>query len=58
MARESINLQELEGKWYIISTNFPMWLKGDKINPNFNYKISEKDGVIGLIDEVKYTQNG
>ena len=30
MVREYINLQELEGKWHIIITNFPMWLKGDK----------------------------
>ncbi len=58
MANEKINLQALEGKWYIILSNFPMWLKGDKTNPTFNYKKSEKDGVLGLIDEVKYTQNG
>lgn len=58
MANEKINLQTLEGKWYIILTNFPMWLKGDKTNPTFNYKKAEKDGVLGLIDEVKYTQNG
>ena len=58
MLREYINLQELEGKWHIILTNFPMWLKGDKKNPNFNYKIAERDSVMGLIDEVKYKQNG
>ncbi|GAB2650626.1 hypothetical protein GCM10027035_50970 [Emticicia sediminis] len=58
MANKKINLQALEGKWYIILSNFPMWLKGDKINPTFNYKVAERDGVMGLIDEVKYTQNG
>lgn len=58
MANEKINLQALEGKWYIILSNFPMWLKGDKTNPTFNYKKAESDGVLGLIDEVKYTQNG
>ena len=30
MAKEQINLHELEGKWQVILTNFPMWLKGDK----------------------------
>lgn len=30
MAKEQINLHELEGKWHVILTNFPMWLKGDK----------------------------
>lgn len=58
MANKKINLQALEGKWYIILSNFPMWLKGDKTNPTFNYKQAERDGVLGLIDEVKYTQNG
>jgi len=58
MVREYINLQELEGKWHIILTNFPMWLQGDKKNPNFNYKMVERDGIIYLIDEVKYTQKG
>lgn len=52
------NLQFLDGKWYIILSNFPMWLKGDKINPTFNYKVAERGDVIGLIDEVKYTHNG
>ncbi len=58
MAKEQINLHELEGKWHIILTNFPMWLKGDKKSPNFNYKMAESDGVMGLLDEVKYTQKG
>lgn len=58
MANEKINLQAIEGKWYIILSNFPMWLKGDKTNPTFNYKVAEKDGVKGLTDEVKYIQNG
>lgn len=58
MTHEKINLQTLEGKWYIILSNFPMWLKGDKTNPTFNYKVAEKDGTWGLKDEVKYIQNG
>jgi lipocalin len=58
MAKEQINLHELEGKWHVILTNFPMWLKGDKKSPNFNYKMAESDGVIGLLDEVNYTQKG
>ena len=42
MTKEYINLLELEGKWHIILTNFPMWLQGDKKNPNFNYKWSKE----------------
>ncbi len=58
MANEKINLQALEGKWYIVLSNFPMWLKGGKTNPTFNYEVVERGGIKGLIDEVKYTQNG
>ena len=57
MYQQAINLKNLEGKWYIILSNFPMWLKGDKTNTTFNYKISTKDGMKGLTDEVIYTQN-
>lgn len=32
-----IDLHDLEGKWYIHQSNFPMWLKGDKTSPAFNY---------------------
>lgn len=58
MPKNLNNLEVIGGKWYIILSNFPMWLKGDKTNPTFNYKVAERDGIKGLIDEVKYTQNG
>lgn len=48
----------LSGTWFIISTNFPMWLDGSKTNPTFNYTITEKNGKTFLIDEVKYIKNG
>ena len=44
----------LSGTWFIISTNFPMWLDGSKTNPTFNYTVTEKNGKTFLIDEVKY----
>jgi hypothetical protein len=52
------SMQELSGTWYIVETNFPMWLKGNKLNPTLNYTITEKDGREVLLDEVIYTQNG
>lgn len=58
MLVESVTLEDLVGTWYINMTNFPMWLKGDKTSPTLNYKISERNGVKGLEDEVKYTDNG
>ena len=48
----------LIGTWFICSTNFPMWTKGDKKNPTFNYTLDEKKGQNVLFDEVKYTKKG
>ena len=49
-----LKLEDLEGKWFIHFTNFPMWLKGDKTHPTFNYTV--KNG--GLTDAVAYEKNG
>ena len=47
-------LHQLIGTWFIIATNFPMWLKGDKLSPEFNYTLTERKGEQVLFDEVKY----
>ncbi|CAN5483614.1 hypothetical protein BH10BAC1_BH10BAC1_17480 [soil metagenome] len=46
----------LSGTWFIISTNFPMWLDGSKTNPTFTYTVSAKND--RLIDLVSYQKNG
>jgi lipocalin len=56
--KNTITLEALEGKWYILWSNFPMWLKGDKTSPTFNYKVATKNGIKGLTDNVEYLQNG
>jgi hypothetical protein len=48
----SINL---EGRWFIHYTNFPMWLKGDKLHPSLNYRWIEQKGWLVLDDQVVYT---
>lgn len=48
----------LVGTWFICYTNFPMWLKGDKTNPTFNYTITTRKGEKVLLDEVKYLKKG
>lgn len=49
----------LIGTWFICFTNFPMWTKGDKTNPTFNYTHAPtKKYPERLADEVKYLQNG
>ncbi len=47
--------EELEGKWYIQYSNFPMWLKGDKQNPTFNYIFLSENKIL---DQVKFQKNG
>ncbi|QMW00510.1 lipocalin family protein [Spirosoma foliorum] len=52
-------IQALVGTWFICSTSFPMWLKGDKTNPTFTYSITDKKGETNvLLDEVKYQHKG
>ncbi|WP_461040814.1 lipocalin/fatty acid-binding family protein [Spirosoma harenae] len=52
-------MQTLIGTWFICSTNFPMWLKGDKLNPTFTYStVASDSGMDRLLDEVKYVKNG
>lgn len=53
----TIKLAELTGTWYINQSNFPMWLKGDKKNPTFNYTLKEKNDALGLKDIVAYQKN-
>lgn len=53
-----IDLRDLEGKWYINQSNFPMWLKGDKTSPTFNYTLLKKKKGIYLSDKVSYLKNG
>lgn len=47
----------LVGTWFICFTNFPMWLKGNKTNPTFNYSII-KGKESQLLDEVKFLKKG
>ncbi len=49
-----LKLSELEGKWFVIRSNFPMWLKGNKINPSFSYTVTNKRNDTVLLDEVQY----
>lgn len=53
-----LTLNSLEGRWYINLSNFPMWLKGDKTSPTFNYAVIQKPGGAVLSDSVEYFQHG
>lgn len=48
----------LEGKWYVVATNFPMWLDAKNTDPNFNYtNFREKNGKLIFDDCVMYSKN-
>lgn len=53
-----LRLEDLEGNWYIQYTNFPMWLKGDKLQPMFTYRIANRRSHLGLSDTVSYIKSG
>ncbi|MBA4851107.1 lipocalin family protein [Emticicia sp. BO119] len=48
----------LVGAWFVCYSSFPMWLEGDKTNPEFNYTVSNRKGEKVLSDEVKYLKKG
>lgn len=58
MKQFQLSLSDLEGRWYILLSNFPMWLKGDKTSPSLNYRLEVRAGVHGLRDEVIAWKNG
>lgn len=50
-------VNELDGQWFIHQSNFPMWLKGDKTSPTFNYTLMKDKKGFFLIDKVSYIKN-
>lgn len=51
-----LELTDLAGKWYVVQSNFPMWVKGKKTNPTFNYSVVIKKKQTALLDEVRYVK--
>jgi len=52
---QPLALSDLEGKWYILQTDFPMWLSGKRTAPTFNYQLL--DGKQVLQDKVLFMKN-
>lgn len=40
------------GTWRVVATTFPMWLKGDRLDPTFTYALTDRPG--RLDDRVRY----
>jgi hypothetical protein len=43
----------LPGTWRVGATNFPLWLKGDKVSPTFTYEL-RRQNPLELTDRVSY----
>lgn len=54
----TLRLADLTGRWFIQQSNFPMWLKGDKQHPTFDYVVEERSDGPVLIDTVGYEKRG
>lgn len=50
---------QLEGTWYVVATNFPMWTKGRRTHPRFIYSNSRTvNGRAVMDDTVAYSEGG
>lgn len=50
---------DLQGRWFITRSNFPMWLTGKKTNPTFNYSTAvDRHGRPVLLDRVESLKRG
>lgn len=47
----------LAGNWFIVGSNFPMWLKGNRTDPSFQYTVSEYKGLPVLLDKVRFIKD-
>lgn len=54
----SLTLEDFQGKWFINLSNFPMWTKGNKTHPQFNYQLIQKNGQKLLLDKVAFEKKG
>lgn len=54
----AFDAQRLEGGWTVAASNFPMWLEGNKTDPNFIYRVRPGTSPVELDDIVAYTQSG
>jgi hypothetical protein len=48
----------LPGTWHLLYSSFPMWRKKGIADITFNYTLTKYNGKNGLIDVVRYFQDG
>ena len=55
---QKVALNDIEGQWYVIQSDYAMWTKGDKVNPTFNYTVEKCGTSTRITDIVKYYKKG
>lgn len=58
MSMHNLNLNALEGKWFILFSNFPMWTSGKKKFPSLTYNILQRSSVFNILDTVEFQWQG
>ncbi len=53
-----ISFEDIEGKWHIVYTNFPMWKKKKNTAPVLHYTVLENTKEPRVLDEVTYFKRG
>ena len=50
----------LEGRWFVVASNFPMWIEGPKHDPTFVYRLlpERSQGEPREVDDVVWWQKG
>lgn len=55
----SLDAARVAGAWYVLASNFPMWLTGEKRDPLFLYKVNNPGAFPAELDDtVAYVESG
>lgn len=57
-ARQASPLDAYARRWHVVASNFPIWLKGDRTRPTFNYRVIQDAAGAALDDRVVYARRG
>jgi hypothetical protein len=53
------DVRDLEGDWFIVASDQPVWTSGEKASPTLQYKlVSGSSGAVELEDKVSFLENG
>jgi lipocalin len=58
-APKAVEVHSIQGTWYVVASNLPMWTDGKKVDVTFNYSPTTSDtDEVALHDEVHFLEDG